>query len=134
VVFTYTPAGQRDTVTDARGVTDSTYSDAPGRSFLERVDFPDGTWIEQDHDQAGNRTATRTRGSSVRTGATGRAARQNGTPRAGNFRHGSSCIAKNGLRGSLSGVATRPGRRRGPARRRLPAGTDSPRETSSKPA
>lgn len=57
VSFTYTPTGQRQTYTDARGVTRWAY-DARDR-LLSRTD-PDGTSISYTYDSAGNRTSVTT--------------------------------------------------------------------------
>ena len=54
VFFTYTGAGRRDTVTDARGVTDYDY-DLRGR--LETLIYPDGRKLEYGYDPNGNRTS-----------------------------------------------------------------------------
>jgi RHS repeat-associated protein len=54
VLFTYTLTGQRETVTNSRGVTTFTY-DARGR-LLSRTD-PDGTNIAYTYDITGNRTS-----------------------------------------------------------------------------
>ncbi|MEQ8848076.1 putative Ig domain-containing protein [Botrimarina sp.] len=57
VEFTYTATGQRETVTDARGVTRYEY-DAQDR-LLQRID-PDGASIAYTYDAAGNRTSVTT--------------------------------------------------------------------------
>ncbi len=57
VSFTYTPTGQRETYTDARGVTHWSY-DARDR-LLSRID-PDGATISYTYDAVGNRTSLAT--------------------------------------------------------------------------
>ncbi len=57
VAYAYTQTGKRDTITDARGVTDFDY-DALGN--VTKVRYPDGTSITYAYDLAGNRTAITT--------------------------------------------------------------------------
>ena len=54
VTFTYTPTGQRETVTDGRGVTTYEYDERD--RLLARTD-PDSTRIEYTYDLVGNRTS-----------------------------------------------------------------------------
>lgn len=58
VSFTYTDGGKRDTVTDARGVTDYDYD--PQRGWLVKVTHPDESVISYGYDEAGNRTSVET--------------------------------------------------------------------------
>ncbi|MGH9462398.1 MAG: PKD domain-containing protein, partial [Vicinamibacteria bacterium] len=65
VEFTYTNAGQRETATDSRGVTNYAYDD---RDRLETLIYPDGRKLEYGYDANGNRTSlTATIGSTVLT-------------------------------------------------------------------
>jgi RHS repeat-associated protein len=54
VSFNYTPTGQRETVTDARGVTAYSYD---LRDRLTAVIHPDGTIVSYTYDAKGNRTS-----------------------------------------------------------------------------
>ena len=65
VNFTYTASGRRDTVTDARGLTDHAYD---LRDRLQTLTYPDGRKLDYGYDATGNRTSlTATIGATVLT-------------------------------------------------------------------
>jgi RHS repeat-associated protein len=62
VLISYTASGQRESVSDAHGITVYDY-DAQDR--LIRIDSPDGRWIEYAYDAVGNRIELRTQNQQI---------------------------------------------------------------------